>query len=158
MRFSKDDARWLRHSLTSTCSVVAPDASGESHADREKRARKFHGELPVRVPLRKRYNVSRSVSRDAAYVTSPQRRWCAVREHEPAPRELRYGVGYDKIFQLTPGGSLTFLYTFPAGSGPSQLMQASDGMLYGVTRYGGAGDGGNVFAGYGTVFRLTLPQ
>jgi uncharacterized repeat protein (TIGR03803 family) len=56
------------------------------------------------------------------------------------------------IFKITPGGTLTALYSFsgPDGMNPYVgLVQASDGNLYGTTLEGGAN-------GYGTVFRITL--
>ena len=60
------------------------------------------------------------------------------------------------IFQITPGGKLTTLYTFcaqtgcPDGEGPSgPLIQATNGHLYGTTGAGGA-------HGYGTVFGITI--
>ncbi len=64
-----------------------------------------------------------------------------------------YGQG--TVFQLTPGGTLTTLYSFCAQSGcpdgaqpAAGLMQASDGNFYGTTRIGGAN-------GEGTVFKMT---
>jgi uncharacterized repeat protein (TIGR03803 family) len=65
-----------------------------------------------------------------------------------------YGVGWganDVIFRLTPDGTFTVLYTFPGGWRPSQLLQGSDGNLYGTTRDDGSGHF------LGTVFRFTLP-
>jgi uncharacterized repeat protein (TIGR03803 family) len=61
--------------------------------------------------------------------------------------------GDGTIFKITPGGTLTTLYSFcsqtnctdgaEAGAG---LVQASDGDFYGTTQYGGgANDGGTVF-------------
>jgi|HubBroStandDraft_1064217.scaffolds.fasta_scaffold60211_1 uncharacterized repeat protein (TIGR03803 family) len=67
-----------------------------------------------------------------------------------------YGCG--TIFKITPGGTLTTLYSFCSQSGCADgkegydtgpaLIQATDGNLYGTTPSGGAG-------GYGTVFQLT---
>jgi len=57
------------------------------------------------------------------------------------------------IFRITPGGSLTTLYTFctqtgcPDGSWPTSLMQGSDGDFYGTTQFGGLY--------YGTIFKIT---
>jgi uncharacterized repeat protein (TIGR03803 family) len=59
------------------------------------------------------------------------------------------------IFSLTPSGKFTILFKFLPGSGqnfpdgqdPVQLVEGSDGMLYGATDLGGAND-------IGTVFRL----
>ena len=59
------------------------------------------------------------------------------------------------VFRVTPSGSFTQLYTFPAvpdpfgGSPPSSLVQAQDTNLYGILASGGAN-------GTGAVFRLTL--
>src|SRR6202050_907825 len=71
-----------------------------------------------------------------------------------------YGAG--TIFTITPAGALTTLYNFcthircadgqyPAG----QLIQASDGNLYGVTHAGGDYANCNV-DGCGTIFKMTL--
>jgi uncharacterized repeat protein (TIGR03803 family) len=59
------------------------------------------------------------------------------------------------VFSLTPQGHFTVLYkfiagkdqNFPAGQDPAQLVEGSDGMLYGTTQLGGVND-------LGTVFRL----
>jgi len=70
--------------------------------------------------------------------------------------------GAGTIFKVTPGGTLTTLYTFCSqpvnnkcmdGTGPGQsLVQATDGNFYGTTRGGGAYcDHG----GCGTVFRIS---
>jgi uncharacterized repeat protein (TIGR03803 family) len=63
---------------------------------------------------------------------------------------------YGTVFKITPGGTLTTLYSFcsqsgcPDGGEPyAGLVQAADGDLYGTTVYGGAN--GN----YGTVFKIT---
>ncbi len=59
--------------------------------------------------------------------------------------------GYGTIFQVTPAGALSTLYSFTNGSDGANpwggLMQASDGNLYGTTQ-----SGGNY--GYGTVFQI----
>jgi len=61
-------------------------------------------------------------------------------------------AGYPGVFQVTPSGKLTFIYTFTdaaEGGGPSgALTQGPDGNLYGVTYAEGA-------SGYGTVYKLT---
>lgn len=63
------------------------------------------------------------------------------------------------VFRITPGGSLTTIHNFCGmticsdGGGPSVLIQASDGNLYGTTVSGG---GYTSFDGIGTVFRMTL--
>jgi uncharacterized repeat protein (TIGR03803 family) len=59
------------------------------------------------------------------------------------------------IFEVTPAGGLTLLYSFcvqsgcPDGSNPISLILATDGNFYGTTLYGGTA--GN----YGTVFEFT---
>jgi uncharacterized repeat protein (TIGR03803 family) len=62
-----------------------------------------------------------------------------------------YGKG--TIFKITPGGTLTMLYSFCAQSGCSDgsnpiagLVQASNGKLYGTTYGGGAYNDGTVFS------------
>ncbi len=63
-----------------------------------------------------------------------------------------YGVKYSNtlagtIFQLTPSGTLTTLYSFCSqasctdGSQPGALLEASDGNFYGTTYGGGSGNG-----------------
>ena len=59
------------------------------------------------------------------------------------------------VFKITPGGTLTTLYSFcsqtncPDGDRPyAGLIQASDGNFYGTTRLGGASI-------YGTIFKIT---
>jgi len=73
----------------------------------------------------------------------------------------QYGCG--TVFQLTPAGVLTTLYSFnyadgaypSAGTYPSaSLIQGSDGNLYGTTS--GGGSGSTCASGCGTVFQLTL--
>jgi uncharacterized repeat protein (TIGR03803 family) len=66
-------------------------------------------------------------------------------------------LGYGTLFQITPAGTLTLLYTFNGsdGTGPSSaLVQASDGDFYGTTSGGGTSNncGSN---GCGTVFKIT---
>jgi uncharacterized repeat protein (TIGR03803 family) len=65
-----------------------------------------------------------------------------------------YGCG--TIFEITPSGTLTTLYSVCSQSGCPDgnylyagLIQATDGNLYGVMEIGGANDGG-------TIFRMTL--
>jgi len=62
------------------------------------------------------------------------------------------------VYEITPSGQLTTLYSFCAASGcadgeepVSKLFQSSNGDLYGTTYRGGAN-------GLGTVFRLSLPK
>jgi len=68
------------------------------------------------------------------------------------------GTGGDNgtIFQLTPSGTETILYSFTGGTADgahpyAALIQASDGNLYGTTGEGGAYGVG----GYGTVFTIS---
>jgi len=63
--------------------------------------------------------------------------------------------GLGTVFQMTPGGTLTTLYSFclqtncPDGEAPyGGLVRASDGNFYGVAEYGGANQ-------FGTVFKIT---
>ena len=72
-----------------------------------------------------------------------------------------YGTAYNggvsgnfgTIFELTPAGTLTTLYTFCLqngcldGQNPAGLLQAQDGNFYGITTSGGAN------GAYGTVFK-----
>ena len=62
------------------------------------------------------------------------------------PTELAEGV----VYQLTPSGTVTMIFTFHGSDGraPNGVIQGSDGNLYGTTRYDGP-------AGGGTVFKLT---
>ncbi|MGA3041686.1 MAG: choice-of-anchor tandem repeat GloVer-containing protein [Bryobacteraceae bacterium] len=66
------------------------------------------------------------------------------------------------IFKITPSGTLTTVYNFCAqtgctdGSFPAAgLIQATDGNLYGTTSDGGTGGPCYVYAGCGTVFKIT---
>lgn len=73
--------------------------------------------------------------------------------------------GCGTIFKITPGGTLTTLYSFCAqsncadGGGPTAtLIEAANGNLYGTTSFGGAGScvrGGTNY-GCGTIFEITL--
>jgi uncharacterized repeat protein (TIGR03803 family) len=60
------------------------------------------------------------------------------------------------VFEITPTGTLTTLYTFCSltncadGSQPGGVMQATDGNFYGITATGGTGGGNN-----GTIFEIT---
>jgi uncharacterized repeat protein (TIGR03803 family) len=61
------------------------------------------------------------------------------------------------VFQITPGGIFTSLFSFNGtnGSRPmSRLVQGNDGAFYGTTSEGGSGYGGAIFGGDGTVFRI----
>jgi len=103
----------------------------------------------------------------------PDLEWHPYNADGIAPRTLIlgadgnfYGVAYyggqngsGTIFQLTPGGVFTVLYTFnfdqssgtnSDGANPVGLLQATDGSFYGTAYEGGA-------AGGGTFFRLGLP-
>jgi uncharacterized repeat protein (TIGR03803 family) len=64
------------------------------------------------------------------------------------------------VFQITPAGNLTFLYTLNRttdGSGPvNGLGLATDGNFYGVTEQGGSSNNPNCHAfGCGTLFQVT---
>src|SRR5580693_6202004 len=72
------------------------------------------------------------------------------------------GSGYGTIFQLTPAGTLTTIYTFasatgnaqlpgPDGAGPFALIEGADGNFYGTTSLGGTF--GNLTEGGGTIFK-----
>src|ERR1022692_1003458 len=63
------------------------------------------------------------------------------------------------VFKITPGGTLTTLYSFCSQSGCTDgaapyagLVQAANGYLYGTTQYGGANAG--PFGRAGTVFKI----
>jgi uncharacterized repeat protein (TIGR03803 family) len=63
-----------------------------------------------------------------------------------------FGLG--TVFEITPSGTETVLHSFAGGSSdganPSaNLVQSSDGNLYGSTGAGGAG-------GHGTFFKVAL--
>lgn len=62
----------------------------------------------------------------------------------------QYNFGFGTVFKLTPGGTLTTLFSFGAtnGVGPRGVVEGKDGHLYGTTQGGGARD-------FGTIFRLT---
>ncbi len=56
------------------------------------------------------------------------------------------------VYEITPSGALTTLYSFCAETGCADganpyagLVQATNGNLYGTTQYGGANNGGTVF-------------
>jgi uncharacterized repeat protein (TIGR03803 family) len=62
-------------------------------------------------------------------------------------------TGHGTVFKITPGGTLTTLYSFGSqatdGQNPyGQLVQATDGNFYGTTKVGGTN-------GQGTVFKIT---
>ena len=66
-------------------------------------------------------------------------------------------LGYGTVYEMTPGGNLTPLFSFtgagglyPGAHSQSSLVQGSDGNFYGTTYGGGAYNDG-------TVFRLSLP-
>lgn len=67
----------------------------------------------------------------------------------------QYGGTADNgvVFKITPGGTETVLYSFAGGTTDGaepqgKLIQASDGVFYGMTTYGGS-------SGDGTVFKIT---
>jgi uncharacterized repeat protein (TIGR03803 family) len=71
------------------------------------------------------------------------------------------GASKGTVFQITPGGTLTTLYSFCAktncadGSGPAAgLVQATHGNFYGTTSGGGSNDT-SCSGGCGTVFKIT---
>ncbi len=59
--------------------------------------------------------------------------------------------GYGTLFKITPGGTLTTLYSFSVSDGeyPIGVAFGTDGNLYGVASQGGS-------TSYGTVFKLQL--
>ena len=65
------------------------------------------------------------------------------------------------IFEITPAGKLSTLYSFCSqanctdGYGPSAVVQASNGVFYGVTNQGGANCLNGLPSGCGTVFKIT---
>jgi len=63
--------------------------------------------------------------------------------------------GFGSIFQMTPGGAITLLYSFDPVSGGdlpvAGLIQGPDGNLYGTTQSGGA-------KAVGTVYSLNVPM
>jgi uncharacterized repeat protein (TIGR03803 family) len=65
--------------------------------------------------------------------------------------------GQGTVYRITPDGVETVLWSFGGpgdGSQPwSGLIQGNDGSFYGTTSYGGTNTG----AGYGTIFKLTVP-
>jgi len=64
------------------------------------------------------------------------------------------GGFYGTVFQITPGGVLTTLYTFngiDGGEPMGALVQGTDGDFYGTTSTGGSGPIG----AWGTIFRIT---
>jgi len=78
-------------------------------------------------------------------------------EHGGANCADKYGCG--TVFEITPSGTLTTLYSFAGsptdGALPSAtLVQAANGDFYGTTEYGGAHKNCNT-AGCGTIFKIT---
>jgi uncharacterized repeat protein (TIGR03803 family) len=77
-----------------------------------------------------------------------------------------YGYGCGTVFKITPGGTLTTLYSFCSQSGctdgadpgAAALVQATNGSFYGTAFLGGANDTCdlNGFAGCGTVYSLSV--
>ncbi len=58
----------------------------------------------------------------------------------------QYGCG--TLFKITPGGMFSSLHDFDGtdGENPSGLIQVMDGIFYGTTASGGAGDDGTIFS------------
>ncbi|MGA2589322.1 MAG: choice-of-anchor tandem repeat GloVer-containing protein [Bryobacteraceae bacterium] len=69
------------------------------------------------------------------------------------------GTGHGTLFKITPGGTLTTVYSFcsqagcPDGYGPQGLTLGASGDLWGMLEYGGAVC--NDINGLGTIFKLT---
>ncbi|MGA9508122.1 MAG: choice-of-anchor tandem repeat GloVer-containing protein [Candidatus Sulfotelmatobacter sp.] len=70
-----------------------------------------------------------------------------------------YSTGCGTVFQITPGGKLTTIFSFDEtnGSAPyAGLVQTANGDFYGATQEGGTGNGGGACSqGCGTVFTIT---
>jgi uncharacterized repeat protein (TIGR03803 family) len=75
-----------------------------------------------------------------------------------------HGYGCGTVFKITPGGTLTTLYSFCSQGGTActdgdrpeaALVQASDGNFYGTTVIGGANTTDCGGSGCGTVFKIT---
>ncbi|HLG97293.1 MAG TPA: choice-of-anchor tandem repeat GloVer-containing protein [Bryobacteraceae bacterium] len=69
--------------------------------------------------------------------------------------------GCGTVFKVTPSGTFSTLYSFTGADnefGPSQIIQAKDGNLYGILPAGGANNCQvlSVATGCGEIFRLTL--
>jgi uncharacterized protein (TIGR03437 family) len=67
---------------------------------------------------------------------------------------IYYPAGCGTLFEISPAGDFTSLYSFPPSSTggaqvPAQLLQGADGNLYGLTMYGGP-------RAFGTVFKWAL--
>jgi uncharacterized repeat protein (TIGR03803 family) len=62
---------------------------------------------------------------------------------------------YGTVFKITLAGSLTVLHSFDGADGntPAGLMQASNGMFYGMT--GSGGSSSNCLGGCGTIYKIT---
>lgn len=65
--------------------------------------------------------------------------------------------GCGTIFEITPAGTLTTLYSFGSTYNPlAGLMQATDGNFYGTTEYGGNYTACDYTGACGTVFKLSV--
>jgi len=71
--------------------------------------------------------------------------------------------GCGTVFQVTPAGQETVLYTFTGGTDGSEpssaLVMDSAGNLYGTTSYGGdptCGYTGDGYTGCGTIFKIDI--
>jgi uncharacterized repeat protein (TIGR03803 family) len=69
--------------------------------------------------------------------------------------------GEGTVFEITPSGTFTSLYSFPSDTqcsfctGPNGLTQGADGNIYGTTQGGGVTDNCNAASTGGTFFQLT---
>ncbi len=65
--------------------------------------------------------------------------------------------GCGTVFKITPSGTLTTLHSFDSsdGSWPRTPVQATDGVFYGTTKYGGANTNTSCTTGCGTIFKIT---
>ncbi len=68
-------------------------------------------------------------------------------------------ISCGSIFRMTPAGKLTSIFGFSGtnGNGPSGMVQATNGVFYGTTGYGGTGNCTSYGSsgGCGTIFKLS---
>jgi uncharacterized repeat protein (TIGR03803 family) len=57
-------------------------------------------------------------------------------------------VGFGTLFEITPSGALKTLHSFNGtdGSGPEGMAQATNGIFYGTTPFGGSNNDGTAFS------------